>query len=134
MAEGFHVADNVGGDQGYPFAAAGGHHVLKAHPLLRVQTGGGLVEEKHLRVPQQRLGNAGPAHHAPGEGFYPAVRPITQVHQIQHPVDLLLLLSLGQAFQSGQVFHHLEQGQLPEHTKALGQIAWTFPALDRSAV
>ena len=107
---------------------------MKAHPLLRVQTRGGLVEEKHLWVPQQCLSNAGPAHHAPREGFHPAAGPVAEVYQLQRPVDFLPLAFFGKALQSGQIFHHLEQGQLPEHTKALGQIARILSALDSAAV
>ena len=68
LAQLVHVLYNVGGEQhGPPLASVAGQHSAEPHPLLRVQAGGGLIYHQDGRLPQQGLGDAHPAPHAPGE-------------------------------------------------------------------
>ena len=74
--------------------------------LLGVQAHGGLIQDHHLRVPQQSLGDAHPLAVALGEVLNEAVRHIGDLGHLHDPADLLrqglVLDSLGPAHE-GQV-------------------------------
>ena len=63
-----------------------GSHLSHAR---RVQSIGGLVQEQHFRVSQQRIRDAQPLLHAHGIGVELAVGPLGEAHHLQKSVQLL---------------------------------------------
>ncbi len=58
------VGDDMGGQQHHPVLGEGAQQIAEAHPFLRIEAGGGFVDDDDARVPEQRLGDTDPAQHA----------------------------------------------------------------------
>ena len=104
------LAQQVAGDQ------QGGSGALRhgsnqtAHLLnaRRVQTVGGFVQDQQFGAAQQRHGNAQPLLHAKGILPHLPVSVFGQVHDLQHPADVLPVYVFqvshdGKVFPGGQV-------------------------------
>jgi hypothetical protein len=60
----------------------------QADPLLRVQPGGGLVQDQQLRVPQKGLSQLDPLPHTAGEASQASVGGVGEIDQLQQRPDL----------------------------------------------
>jgi hypothetical protein len=75
---------------------------------LRVETGGRLVQEQHLRAVDQADGHVQPALHAPGVGLDLALRGVRQVEAVEQLVGAPVQLRAAHAVEAA-----LEQQVLP---------------------
>ena len=77
-----------GQDDGDAFGLQRPHHFPHALAQFDVDAGGGLVEEQHLRLVRQRLGDHHPALHAAGQGDDLGVLLVPQRQVLQHLFDM----------------------------------------------
>lgn len=103
-----------------PLAGVAGQHSAEPHPLLRVQAGGGLIYHQDGRLPQQGLGDAHPAPHAPGEL---ADFPPGEVLHLHLEKDLLHLGFVPEALQFPHIAEEIPHGKAGIHGQLLGQVA-----------
>ena len=82
-----------------------------AAAALRVEAGGGLVEEQDPRPVHQRQRQVEPALHAARVAAHLAVGRLGQAHALDQLVAAALALGLGQAVQRGLQAHVLARGQ-----------------------
>ena len=80
----------MGGQHHAPIPLDPADHILKVQPFLRVQSRRRFVQQQHIRVADQRLGNAQPPLHTAGQGLDRHIPLGRQVQDLQQVVDLLL--------------------------------------------
>ena len=61
----------------------------------RVETGGGLVKEQHLRAMNQAAGNLEPPAHAAGKRAHHAIAPVGEVDQLEQALQRIGLAASG---------------------------------------
>ena len=83
---GFHIRDDVRGQNDDTFAGQIGEQVAEAHTLLGVEPDGGFIHDQQLRVIEQRLGNADALFHPAGIS---AERTFGGVDQVDHHQQLI---------------------------------------------
>ena len=99
----------------------------QAHPLLRVQSGGGFIQQQDLGRAQQGLGQHHPLAHAAGKAAYPAVGRVPQVHHLQQLLKLFPGSPGPQPLQLGHVQQEFPGGHVVVHPLALGHEAQHLP-------
>ncbi|KAG1088480.1 hypothetical protein G6F40_013492 [Rhizopus arrhizus] len=119
-----HVLDDVGGQDHRHVLADCRQQVEESVTLLRVEAGGGFIDDHQPRVAQQRLGNAEALAHAAGERAELALARIPQVHLLQQPIDhFAALRTLGQPLEYGEMLQQVQRADLWIHAKILRQVA-----------
>ena len=94
-AGGRHVLDQVGGDQHAGVGADLPQQFAEVQPLVGVEADGRLVEQQDLRVVDDRLGDAGPAHHAAGQRLESGVGLVGQPDPVDRPLHRGRHLGVG---------------------------------------
>ena len=93
-------------------------------PRLRVETGGRLVEQQHLRLVDQAAGDGEPALHAAGQRVDLGVAPVAELHEVEQLLGPLPDNRLGQpevapvdqqVFPDGQL--HVQRVLLRDHAE-----------------
>ena len=79
LTSGFNVPYNVGGQNHNLIFGDFRQQISESDTFLRIQPGGRFVNNQHLRVIEQRLGNSKPAFHAAGKRFYLFVPVLCQI-------------------------------------------------------
>jgi hypothetical protein len=97
----------------------------RAHlePLDRVEAGGRLVEDQHLRARQQRHRQARALAQAPGQAAHLGARAVGQAHALEGRADGLLAVPAGQAVQARLELQHLLHPVLAVQRHVLGEVA-----------
>ena len=101
-----------------------GEHGPQRHPLLRVDAGGRLVQDQHLRRAEQRLGQRGPPALAAGHGPDPFRAEVGQPHQVEHAAHFRVPRGrLGPFLEQRDVVHEREGGEATREADLLRQVA-----------
>ena len=87
---GFHVGDDVGGENDDAFAGEFREQVAEAHALFGIEAGGGFVDDEQLGIVEQSLRDADALLHASGIAAQRAFADIGEINQVQQFVDALL--------------------------------------------
>jgi hypothetical protein len=84
---GFHVGDDVRGEDDDALAGQIREQVAEADALFGIEPGRGLVDDQELRIVEERLRDADALAHAAGKSAERALARIGEVHQHQQLVD-----------------------------------------------
>ena len=109
----------MGGEEDrHPAAAERGDQLVDVAGGDRVQAGGGLVEEQHLRVAEQRPGQGDPLAQPFGQRAAGIVGPVDQVDRPQGAVDAIG--RVGHLVQVGEALEVLDHAQAQIQARRLG--------------
>src|SRR5262245_34121931 len=92
-------------------------------PLIGVEPGGRLVQQQDPRIVDDRLGDAGPPHHAAGERLHPVVGPVGQADPFDGALHRPRSLGRGHLLEPGDVLDELADRETPVVAELLRQIA-----------
>jgi hypothetical protein len=105
-SHGFHVRNNVRGENDDAFTGKFREQISKTHALLGIEAGGGFIDDQELRIVEQGLRNADALAHA-ARKF--TERTIANVRQIDHGekfVDAATRRARFKTFDGGEVFQN----------------------------
>lgn len=110
------VLDEVGGhvrgeDDGGAARPSGAEQVSEDSEARRIESRGGLVEEDHLGVIQERLRQPKAAVHSPGVGPKRRLARVRQAHAAQHLLDAPTAIRASHAREGGDEIEHPPGGE-----------------------
>ncbi|MCY1437419.1 hypothetical protein D9M71_535790 [compost metagenome] len=91
--------------------------------LVRVEAVGGLVEDQHFRIMDDRLGQADAALEALGQGVDGLLADALQLQLRHHPLDPLALLRATEAADAGDEFEEAAHRHVAIAGRAFRQVA-----------
>ena len=120
---GFHVGNDVSGENHDAFAGKVRKQVAEADAFFGIEPGGRFVDDEQLRIVEQGLGDADTLLHSPGEPAQRALADVGEVNQVEQFVNAALGGRRIQAFDCGQVLQELDRIQVGVNAEILRQIA-----------
>jgi hypothetical protein len=125
-----HVVDDVRREDHHHVLADLGEQVQKTVALLRIEAGGGLVDDDQLRIADQRLGDAEALAHAAGKAGQHLLADAPQIRLMQQGFDRRpAVRGRGDALQDCHVVEHFESGDARIDAEVLWQVAQLAPQL-----
>jgi hypothetical protein len=118
---GFHVRDDVSGENHDPFAGEFRKKIAKAHALFGIESGSRLIDDEELGIVQQGLRDPDALLHASGVAAERAFANVAQIDEGEHFVDAAASGFCIQAFNCGHVFQEFERVQVGIHAEVLRQ-------------
>jgi hypothetical protein len=101
-----------------------GDQLTEAHPLLGIQAGGRLVQQRQLRVGHDRLGDPDPAAHPARQGADLPPGQVLQLDRLQGGPDPPVAVGrVVQLLEDGQVVDELEDAEPGVEAEVLGEVA-----------
>ena len=82
-----HVADDVRGEDDDHVVADGAEEVVEADALLRIEAGGGLVDDDEAGLAEERLRDAEALLHSAGEAAEGLLADVEEVRLLEERVD-----------------------------------------------
>jgi hypothetical protein len=125
VADGLHLAEQMGGEQ-HRHPALGGDTPDQLQHLrhaLRVDADGRLVQNQHVGVLDQGVGDAEALEHAARVGRHRIVGPLGEADLVQQRVDAALGVLRGDAVEPGGVVQILPAGEVGVEPDRVGQVA-----------
>ena len=120
---GFHVGDDVRGENNDAFAGKFREKIAEADALFGIETGGGLVDDEELRIVEERLRDADALAHAAGIAAERALGDVSEIYEREEFRDAPAGSGGGDAFHGGEIVEEFDGAKIGVDAEVLRKVA-----------